>query len=128
MEPFMKDDMNFDLNNYDDISMLIHRMYYLHYPKKVIKNVVNSIFNKTFPNSISTIVNLLIKEKDYSLALEYCNLGLKASKDDNLLFLKGVCYYYLKNYTNCIETLNHIKSKEYIEMSKELINHCNSLH
>ncbi|MHC1685455.1 MAG: hypothetical protein AB6733_21350 [Clostridiaceae bacterium] len=128
MEDFLENSHNYDLNNYDDVSQLIHKMYSLKYPKNILIKIINSLFNKSFPNSIPTIVQLLIEEKDYSLALEYCNLGLKGIKDDHLLFLKGVCYYYLKEYDKCIEVVNHIKSKEYIEMSKDLIYYCNSLH
>lgn len=127
MDNFKKDNITYDLSNYDDISKLLHIMYSLHYPKNVLKKIINSLFNKSFPSCIPTIVNLLINEQDYSLALEYCNLGLKGAKDDNLLLLKGICYYYLKKYDNCIKTLKHIKNEEYIKISKDLIDRCNSL-
>ena len=62
----------------------IHILYTNGTSKDLIKRAINNIFNRSFPASVPTIADILIDEKEYPLALEYCNLALKSIHIDEL--------------------------------------------
>jgi hypothetical protein len=116
--------MNTDI--FGSTEELVHKLYKLNYPKEILIDIINTIFSRSFPNSLPNIAELLMKEGDFELSLKYCTLGLKTLKDDKLLFMKGICHFNLNEFLDCINTLKDISSDEYTSESIELINICSS--
>ena len=98
----------------------IHILYTNGTSKDLIKRAINNIFNRSFPASVPTIADILIDEKDYPLALEYCNLALESIHIDELYFLKARCHFSLKEYNECLNSLNKITNEYYMNKSEDM--------
>ncbi|KAJ51366.1 glycosyltransferase involved in cell wall biosynthesis [Clostridium tetanomorphum] len=104
-------------SNINIIYLLVHCLYKLNLDKNYIRNTLNKLFGNNLSNSASIISHILVCEKDYALALEYCNVGLNSKKDDKLFYLKGLCEFKLFNFNGCLNSFSNIVSDAYKEES-----------
>lgn len=109
--------------NIDFIKTMIHCMYKLKTPKEGKEKILKIILDNNKKHGYIYASNILLIEKDYKLALEYIDNGLKhlelqgiepsyvENLADTLKYYKGVCEFNTKNYKNSILTLININSK-----------------
>ncbi len=106
---------------FDFLKILIHCVYKLKLP---VENALKFIIDNSKETGYIYVCNILLLEKDYTLALEYVNKGLEYINSNNfndslknylinnLQYYKGVCEFNLKNYEKSIATLMNIDEKK----------------
>jgi len=94
-----------------------------------IKSSVESFFRGSINrSSLMTIADIFIMSRKYDIALEYLLRAEKTDRDSaDILYRKGMCLLYLKEFDMAVECFDSVKPGEFYEMARFRIALCEAL-